>query len=96
MFIVVRISACRISFCCTPIVCAGKLRVSLEISSVSVMHLDPTRNDNFRKSVLPEDHVRLAHALIAAWSCVEELGFEVRASAQKPSKLSDGSWKSAG
>jgi hypothetical protein len=70
----------------------AKLRVSLEISSVPAMHLDPTRNDNFPKSPLPEDHVRLAHSLIAAWSCVEELGLEVRASAQKPSKLPDGSW----
>ncbi len=70
----------------------AKLRVSLEISSVPAMHLDPTRNDNFPKSPLPEDHVRLAHALIAAWSCVEELGLEVRASTQKPSKLPDGSW----
>jgi hypothetical protein len=70
----------------------AKLRVSLEISSVPTMHLDPTQNDNFPKSVLPEDHVRLAHAVIAAWSCVEELGFEVRASGKKPSKLPDGTW----
>jgi hypothetical protein len=70
----------------------AKLRVSLEISSVPTMHLDPTRNENLPKSVLPEDHVRLAHALMAAWSCVEELGLEVRASAKKPSKLPDGSW----
>jgi hypothetical protein len=70
----------------------AKFRVSLEISSVPAMHLDPTRNDNLPKSVLPEDHVRLAHALIAAWSCVEELGFEVRASAKKPSRLPDGTW----
>jgi len=70
----------------------AKLRVSLEISSVPAMHLDPTRNENFPKSVLPEDHVRLAHALVAAWSCVEELGFEVRASAEKPSRLPDGTW----
>jgi hypothetical protein len=70
----------------------AKLRVSLEISSVPAMHLDPSRNDNFPKSVLPEDHVRLAHALIAAWSCVEELGFEVRASSERPSRLPDGTW----
>jgi hypothetical protein len=70
----------------------AKLWVSLEISSVPAMHLDPTRNENFPKSVLPEDHIRLAHALIAAWSCVEELGFEVRASAKKPSRLPNGTW----
>lgn len=70
----------------------AKLRVSLEISSVPAMHLDPSRNENSPKSVLPEDHVRLAHALIAAWSCVEELEFEVRASAKKPSRLPDGTW----
>jgi len=40
----------------------------------------------------PEDDLRLDHALIAAWSCFEELGFDVRASAQKPRKLPDGSW----
>lgn len=43
----------------------AKLRVSLEICSVPTMHSDPTQNENFPKSVLPDDHVRLAATLIS-------------------------------
>jgi hypothetical protein len=70
----------------------AKLRVSLEIFSVPTIHLDPTSNENMPKSDLPEDHVRLVLAVIAVWSCVEELRFSVGASTQKPSRLPDGAW----
>jgi hypothetical protein len=70
----------------------AKLRLSLETFSVPVIELDPYHSANVPKSPLPEDHVRIAFAILAAWSCVEELGFEIRASSIKPSKLPDGSW----
>ena len=69
----------------------SKLRVSLDTSSVSVQELDPERRENLPKSVLPEDHVRYAFAIVAAWSCIEELGFEIRASSNNPSKI-NGVW----
>ncbi len=34
----------------------------------------------------------MAFAITTAWACIEELGFEIRASQKNPSKLSDGSW----
>lgn len=84
--------AAKASFKLEYVYALAKLRVSFELASVPLMDLDPTHAENIPKSPFPEDHVRMAHALIAAWSCVEELGFDVRASAQKPSKLPDGTW----
>jgi hypothetical protein len=84
--------AAKASFRLAHLYALAKLRVSYELASVPLKYLDPSQSDNIPKSPFPEDHVRMAHALIAAWSCVEELGFEVRASAQRPSKLPNGAW----
>ena len=70
----------------------AKLRLSLETYSLPVIALDPFHSQNVPKSPLPEDHVRMAFAIVAAWSCIEEMGFEIRASNTKPSKLPDGRW----
>jgi hypothetical protein len=70
----------------------AKIRLSLETYSLPLIALDPSHSENVPKSPLPEDHVRMAFAIVTAWSCVEELGFEIRASSQNPSKLPDGSW----
>jgi hypothetical protein len=70
----------------------AKLRLSLETFSVPFIELDPFHSANLPKSSLPEDHVRMAFAIVTAWGCVEELGFEIRASSNKPSKLPDGTW----
>ena len=70
----------------------AKLRLSFETYSLPVVELDPHHSENVPKSPLPEDHVRLAFAIVAAYSCIEELGLEIRASEKKPSKLPDGSW----
>jgi hypothetical protein len=70
----------------------AKIRLSFETFSLPSTALDPSRNENIPKSPLPEDHVRMAFAIVTAWSCLEELGFEIRASSTKPSKFTDGSW----
>ena len=70
----------------------AKLRLSFEMYFLHWVELDPHHSENVPKSPLPEDHVRSAFAIIAAYSCIEELGLEVRASEKKPSKLPDGSW----
>ena len=70
----------------------AKIRVSLELLSAPLMWLDPAEHENIPKSPFPEDHVRMAYAIVAAWSSIEEMGFDVRASSQRPSKLPDGSW----
>lgn len=70
----------------------SKLRISLDTSSVPNDYLDPERHsDNLPKSPFPEDHVRYAFAIVAAWSCIEELGFDIRASSTNPSKI-NGAW----
>lgn len=70
----------------------AKLRLSFETVSLPSVELDPSHSANVPKSPFPEDHVRLAFAIVTAWSCIEELGFEIRASSNKPSKLPNGSW----
>ena len=70
----------------------AKLRLSFEIFSLPSIELDPTHSGNAAKSSLPDDHVRMAFAIVTAWSSVEELGFEMRASNKNPSKLPDGTW----
>ena len=84
--------AAKVSFKLEYVYALAKLRVSFELASAPPKDLDPSQSDNIPKSPFPEDHVRMAQALIAAWSCVEELGFDVRASSKKPSKLPDGTW----
>jgi hypothetical protein len=70
----------------------AKLRLSLETFSLPIVELDPYHSDNVPKSPLPEDHVRLAFAIVTAYSCIEELGLEVRASNKNPSILPNGTW----
>jgi hypothetical protein len=84
--------ATRASFRLQYVYALAKLRLSFEAFSLPAMDLDPGRNDNIRKSNLPDDHVRFSFAIISAWACIEELGFEIRASRDKPSRLPDGTW----
>ncbi len=66
----------------------SKLLFSFDTVSVPPMELDPEhRPHNIRKSLMPDHHVRYAFAIVAAWSCIEELGFEIRASQANPSKI---------
>lgn len=69
----------------------AKLRLSLETFSLPIIGLDPHHSANVPKSPLPEDQVRCAFAIVSAYSCIEELGFEIRASADNPAKVG-GSW----
>jgi hypothetical protein len=43
----------------------------------------------------PYVHVHLANAISLAYSAIEQLGLGVKASREKPSKMSDGSWNPA-
>lgn len=70
----------------------ARLRLSFETFSIPFIELDPSHSENVPKSVLLEDHVRLAFAMVAAYACIEELGLEMRASSTRPSKMADGSW----
>ena len=69
----------------------ARLAISLEIMSVPTIELDPTHSPNIPKSVFPEDHIRMTTAITSAYSCIEELGLEIRASQQNPSRI-NGAW----
>lgn len=87
--------AARTSLSLQHIYALGKLSLSIETYSASLMELDPERHDNLPKSVFPEEHVRMAFAITAAYGCIEELGLEIRSSEKNPSKLKDGTWNPA-
>lgn len=84
--------AARISWRVRRVYALAKLRLSLETFSLPFVELDPHRRENVPKSPLPDDHVCMAYAIVAAYSSIEELGLEIRASSQNPSRLGDGSW----
>jgi hypothetical protein len=69
----------------------AKLRLSYEIFSAPGMALNPSSSANVRKSHLPEEHVRLAYAIVLANACIEELGLRVPAHPKKPSWI-NGDW----
>lgn len=69
----------------------AKLRLSFETFSLPTIELDPHHSDTVPKSPLAGDHVRLAFAIVMAYSCIEELGFAVNASSERPAKIA-GQW----
>lgn len=68
------------------------LAMSQSLAAIHHMDLDPS-HWRHRPAVSPfgRDHVRLAYAVIAAYTAIEQLGLEVRASSAKPSKI-NGTW----
>jgi len=72
----------------------AKLRLSLETFSVPTMYLDPSHSGNLARSPIPFDHIRLGFAITMAYSCIEELHCEIRASSQRPSTI-NGEWNPA-
>lgn len=72
-----------------------KFKVSVDLYSTHLIALDPQHTPTMPRSKNPEDHVRAAYAIIAAYSVLEEVGFGVPASAARPSCLPDGTWNPA-
>ena len=69
----------------------ARLEISMEILSVPTIELDPMHSLNIPKSVFPEDHIRMATAIVSANAAIEELGLTIRASNQNPSRI-NGAW----
>jgi hypothetical protein len=70
-----------------------KLKFSYGLISYHFVDMDPsTATDHFGTSPYSSSHVRLAYSIVSAYSAIEEIGLEIRASASKPSLLPDGSW----
>jgi hypothetical protein len=68
-----------------------KLWLSYQVFSVDSIDLDPSHSATIRKSGSPVDHVSYATAIVLAYSVIEELGLEIRASPQRPSTI-NGEW----
>jgi hypothetical protein len=70
-----------------------KLALSYQSSSPHIMDLDPGESPRrFQVQSDPIYHVYLANAVTLAYSAIEELGLEIRANAENPSKMQDGTW----
>lgn len=69
-----------------------KMQLSYTLCSLHPMDLDPSHwRPGPAVSASPPDHVACAYAIQAAYSAIEELGLEVRASKEVPSML-NGKW----
>jgi len=69
-----------------------KYQFSLSCHGNLYMDLDPSRGRFLPISCFPVAHMRLAFAILAAHSSLEDLDLEIRASSQKPSRLRNGEW----
>jgi len=73
-----------------------KLALSYQSSSPHLMDLHPGESPRlFRVQTDPVYHVYLANAVTLAYSAIEELGLEIRASRDNPSRMPDGTWNPA-
>ncbi len=68
-----------------------KYQFSQSLCGVQFADLEPRHAEYMPVSRVPEDHVRLAHAIVAAHSILEDLGLEIRASSSRPSRIR-GEW----
>lgn len=65
--------------------------ISHRICSVPWIELEPKHGQHFGTGADRANHVTFAQAIIAAYSIIEELGFEIRASKDRPS-TTGGQW----
>jgi hypothetical protein len=70
-----------------------KLALSYQSSSPHMMDLHPRQSPRlFGIQTDPIFHVYLANAVTLAYSSIEDMGLEIRASQKIPSKMPDGTW----
>ena len=72
----------------------AKFKCSQSLYAVHHMDLEPWYSAHLRISSFPDDHVMFSHAIISAYSVLEDLGLELRASASRPSRI-NGNWNPA-
>jgi hypothetical protein len=73
----------------------AKYHLSQSMYVVHFMDLEPSHSEHQPLSRLPQVHLRLALGIIAAYSVLEDLEVEMRASSKKPSRLPNGQWNPA-
>lgn len=69
----------------------AQYKFSLGLYSVHPMDMHPTYRTYHGVSGHPDDHVLLAHTLVAAFDAIEELGLSVPAGRERPSRVR-GAW----
>jgi len=69
----------------------AKLKFSQSLYSVHHVDLEPWKSPNLPISSFPDDHVLFSYAIISAYSVLEDIGLELRASTRRPSRIS-GNW----
>jgi hypothetical protein len=83
--------ASRASWRKATVYAVAKYAFSQSTFSIQAVDLDPWHAPHLPISTMPDDHVMFAHAIIGAYSVVEDLGLNLRASASRPSRI-DGAW----
>jgi hypothetical protein len=69
----------------------SKYKFSLSLYSVHHVDLEPWRSPHLRISSFPADHVTFSHAIVSAYSVLEDMGLQVGASRKNPSRI-NGRW----
>jgi hypothetical protein len=69
-----------------------KLAYSYRSAGAHHMDMHPRYSSHVRVQKEPLAHVRIANAVTLAYSAIEEMQLELRASRENPSRLKDGSW----
>lgn len=82
--------AAKVSYKRKLILALLKYQFACEIHSNDLNDLYP---EYFKLSKNPSDHLRIANAIVVFYSILEELGLEIRANKDNPSKI-DGKWNS--
>ena len=72
--------ACKASFRSTYYNALLKYQLGNYLCSITPIELDPSHSPYYKLSSFRSDYVKLAYAVIAFYSVIEELGFEIRAS----------------
>jgi hypothetical protein len=68
-----------------------KYNFSINIHTQDFVDLEPFRAPHLGVSSFPSDHVAFSYAITAAYSALEDIGLELRASRDKPSRI-NGKW----
>ena len=68
-----------------------KYNFSIGLHSQHGVDLEPFSSPHLGVSSFPEDHVTFCHAILSAYSVLEDIGLELRASRDRPSRI-NGKW----
>jgi hypothetical protein len=68
-----------------------KYNFSINLHTQDFVDLEPFRSPHLGVSSFPADHVTFSYAITAAYSALEDIGLELRASRDKPSRI-NGKW----